>query len=155
MERQVDVCQMQPQLVAVIRQQAALAELPCVIPPLCGEVWQYARAAALPKPGRHVSVYHVEQQLLECGAEVTAPFAGNERVVCSQTPGGLAATTTHFGPYQLLPDVHAAVRAWCADNGHALAGVWWEIYGNWENDWNDNPAKIRTDVYYLLRPAAS
>jgi hypothetical protein len=25
-----------------------------------------------------------------------------------------------------------------------------EIYGHWENEWNADPSRIRTDVYYLL-----
>jgi hypothetical protein len=28
--------------------------------------------------------------------------------------------------------------------------VSWEVYGDWEDD----PAKLRTDIYFLLRPAA-
>ena len=40
-----------------------------------------------------------------------------------------------------------AVREWCAEQGHTLAGPNWEVYG----DWTDNPAELRTDVFYLLR----
>ena len=34
--------------------------------------------------------------------------------------------------------------------GRALAGPNWEIYGHWQEDWNEDPAKIRTEVFYLL-----
>jgi hypothetical protein len=33
-----------------------------------------------------------------------------------------------------------------------LAGPNWEIYGHWLDEWNNDPAKIRTDVFYLLQP---
>jgi effector-binding domain-containing protein len=60
------------------------------------------------------------------------------------------ATTVHFGPYQRLGDAHAAIRQWCAEQGHALMGTCWEIYGHWEEIWNSDPSKIRTDVFHLL-----
>jgi hypothetical protein len=31
-----------------------------------------------------------------------------------------------------------------------LAGPNWEVYGHWTDEWNSDPAKIRTDVFYLL-----
>ncbi|MDB5328046.1 MAG: Bacterial transcription activator, effector binding domain, partial [Phycisphaerales bacterium] len=36
-------------------------------------------------------------------------------------------------------------------HGHAMAGPNWELYGHWDQSWNDDPSKIRTDVYYLLK----
>ena len=59
------------------------------------------------------------------------------------------ATAAHYGPYSRLGDAHAAVRQWCAAQGHALVGPFWEIYGHW----TDDPAQLRTDVCYLLQPA--
>ena len=88
--------------------------------------------------------------IVEVGAEVAEPFTGNERVHCSQLPGGPVATTVHFGPYGHLGDAHAAIREWCARNGHRFSGTSWEIYGHWEESWNTDPAKIRTDVFHLL-----
>ena len=42
---------------------------------------------------------------------------------------------------------HDAVMAWCRQHGHETALPFWEIYG----DWDDDPAKLRTDVLYLLK----
>ena len=39
---------------------------------------------------------------------------------------------------------------WCRNNGYALTGPNWEIYGHWKDEWNSDPAKIATDVFYLL-----
>jgi hypothetical protein len=50
----------------------------------------------------------------------------------------------------LLGEAHRAIRDWCASEGHAAAGPNWEVYGHWIDQWNRDPSKIRTDVYYLL-----
>jgi hypothetical protein len=65
-------------------------------------------------------------------------------------PPGPVATTTHFGPYQFLHIAHQAIHQWCQDNGHMRAGPRWEIYGHWQDDWNNDPARICTEVVYLL-----
>jgi effector-binding domain-containing protein len=93
---------------------------------------------------------YLDAGLVEVGAEVSEPFAGNDRVHCSQLPAGRVATTTHFGPYPRLGDAHSEIRQWCADHGHSLAGICWEIYGHWNESWNTDPSKIRTDVFNLL-----
>jgi effector-binding domain-containing protein len=146
MDYVVHVEQVELQTTAVIRGRAVQAELSKVVPRLCGEVWAFLRAAGQPRPGRHLALYLDGDINLEVGVEVDQPFAGDGRVVGSATPAGLVATTAHFGPYHRLHEAHAAVLRWCAANGHALAGPSWEVYGHWDDD----PAKLRTDVYYLL-----
>lgn len=138
---------------AVIRSRVPQTELARFVPAACGEVWSFIRAAGLPKPGRHVAVYLDRHGTVEVGAEVTEPFTGNERVLCSQLPAGRVATTVHFGPYSGLVEAHAEIRQWCAAQGLQLADVSWEIYGHWDESWNSDPAKIRTDVFYLLADA--
>jgi effector-binding domain-containing protein len=135
---------------AVVRRRATRQQLPAVIPDACGTVWNVVRAKKIPGAGRHVAVYLDDQINLEVGVELEAPFAGYGEVVPSQTPAGTVATTTHFGPYQRLAGAHDAIHDWCTTHGHALAGPSWEIYGHWEDAWNADPSKIRTDVYYLL-----
>lgn len=126
-------------------------ELSRFVPAACGEVWSFIRSVGLPKPGRHVALYLDSQGSVEVGAEVSEPFAGNDRVHCSQLPAGRVATTVHYGPYQSLSDAHAEIRRWCVEHEHRLSGVSWEVYGHWEESWNANPSKIRTDVFHLLQ----
>jgi effector-binding domain-containing protein len=151
MEYQVHVEQVQSQPTAVIRCRARLDELSRVVPQCCGEVWNYARSAGLPRPGRHVAIYYDCEINLEVGAEMAQPFTGDGRVVCSSTPAGMVATAAHWGPYHRLGEAHGAILKWCGENGYALTGVNWEVYGHCHSD---DPAKLRTDVYYQLRPAA-
>jgi effector-binding domain-containing protein len=147
MEYQVAIKQVEPQLTAVVRRRAGLSELSQVIPQACGEVWAFFRSSGLPHPGRNLALYFDDQINLESGVEVDQPFASDKGVFCSSTPAGQVATTTHFGPYERLGEAHNAIRKWCADHGHALVGPNWEVYGHWVDD----PAKLRTDVYYLLQ----
>ena len=146
MEYKIEVQRVEAQTTAVVRRRASQHELVRVVPQACGEVWAFARAAGLPRPGRHLALYFDNEINLEVGVEVDQPFTGNDQVVCSSTPAGLVATTAHFGPYNRLGEAHDAICKWCAANGRVKAGPCWEVYGHWDDD----PAKLRTDVYYLL-----
>jgi effector-binding domain-containing protein len=150
MDYHVELREVAPQTIAVVRLRAKTEELSTVVPRACGEVWNFIRANSIPDPGRHVAVYLDKVINLEVGAEVGRPFAGNDKFVCSSTPTGLVATTVHMGPYHLLGQAYGAVEKWCKEHGHTPAGPVWEVYGHWDDD----PAKLRTDVFWLLRPAA-
>lgn len=140
--------QVPSRIIAVIRAQVRQQDLGRIVPAFCGEVWEYARAAKLSKPGRHVAVYLDGAITLECGVEVDAAFGGSARVVCSKTPAGPVATTTHVGGYHRLGEAHKAVLDWCTEQGVRPAGPSWEVYGHWV----EPPAEPRTDIYYLLAP---
>ena len=146
MEYQVEARRVGPQITAVVRTRASQQQLSQVVPQLCGEVWKFIQASGSLHGGRHVALYLDCDINLEVGAEVDQAFAGDGRVVCSQTPAGLVATTAHFGPYNRLGDAHDAIHKWCAAKGHTFAGPSWEVYGHW----TDDPALLRTDVFYLL-----
>jgi len=151
MPYQIEVKDSGPTYTAVIRSRVRAEELSKFVPAACGEVWSFARSAGLPKPGRHVALYLGDGQgSVEVGAEVSERFAGNDRVQCSQLPAGRVATAAHFGPYGRLGKAHAAIREWCAQHGHRVSSVSWEIYGHWQESWNTDPSKIRTDIFYLL-----
>ena len=135
---------------AVVRRRVAQQELSRVVPECCGTVWSVVRSQKIAGAGRHVAVYLDNQINLEVGVELDAPFAGHGEVVGSATPSGPVATTTHYGPYGLLHEAHEAIRRWCASKGRTFAGPNWEIYGHWKNEWNSDPTKIVTDVFYLL-----
>jgi effector-binding domain-containing protein len=151
MQYQVEIQSIQTRATAVVRLRAGIEELPVVIPRACGEVWNFGRANGLTGMGRHLALYLDDVMNIEVGVEIAQPFPGDDRVVCSSLPAGRVATTAHIGPYHLLGDAHSAVKKWCSANGHKLAGPSWEIYGHW----TDDPTKLRTDVYWLLRPAAA
>jgi effector-binding domain-containing protein len=135
---------------AVVRRRAASHELSKVVPEACGTVWSVLRANQVIGAGRHVAVYLDNQINLEVGVEMEAPFSSCGEVAASATPAGLVATTTHYGPYGQLRRAHAAIQQRCRSNGHKLAGPSWEIYGHWNDAWNNDPSMIVTDVFYLI-----
>jgi len=146
----VQVKQVESQTTAVVRSKAAQSELSRVVPAGCGVVWEYLRAAKAPRPGRNLALYWDGEIHLEAGVEVDQPFTGDGHVTCSSTPAGRVATAIHLGPYQRLGEAHAAILDWCVKHGHALAGPNWEVYGHW----TDDTARLRTDVFYLLKDEA-
>lgn len=146
----IELTHSEPIHTAVIRGCVRPEELAKFVPAACGEVWSFARSAGLPRPGRHLALYLDAKGSVEVGAEVSEPFAGNGRVHCSKLPSGWVATTVHLGPYGQLRNAHAAIHDWCAQQKHKLSGVSWELYGHWQESWNTDPSKIRTDIFYLL-----
>src|SRR5262245_28072113 len=151
MEYEVRLEQLGSHPLAVVRRRASSKELSKVVPDACGLVWSNLRAQKITGAGRHVAIYWDDKINLEVGVELDTSFAGIGEVVGSATPAGSVATSTHFGPYNQLHEAHTAVRQWCANRGYTLAGPSWEIYGHWIDEWNSDPSKIRTDVFYLLK----
>ena len=142
------------QPLAVVRRRATKQELGKVVPEACGAVWNVVRARQFKGAGRHVAVYLDDVFNLEVGVELESPFGGDGEVIGSSLPAGEVATTTHFGPYQRLGDAHDAIQQWCRSHGREAMLPCWEIYGHWIDEWNKDASKIRTDVYYLLKPTS-
>jgi len=109
---------------------------------LLSQAWDFVKKSGIKTDGQNVAIYRRDG--ISAGARVFEKFDGDE---CVSIPAGLAAMTIHMGPYELLGEAHGAVREWCLANGHVLEGTNWEIYGHHEDD----PARRRTDIYYLLR----
>jgi hypothetical protein len=122
-------------------------QLSKVIPDACGEVWAFIRAMNISHLGINVCVYLDLAMNLECGVLVAQHFGPSGNVICTATPGGQVATTIHLGPYNRLGEAHDAIQNWCRAQALVIAGPFWEVYDHW----NDDPAKLRTDVFYLLK----
>lgn len=150
MSYQIELARSEAIHTAVIRGHVRPQELAQFVPSACGEVWSFALSAKLPRPGRHLALYLDEHGSVEVGVEVSEPFVGNERVHCSRLPAGRVLTTVHFGPYPLLREAHAAIHRWCAEQKLQVPGISWEIYGHWQESWNSDSSKIRTDVFHLV-----
>ena len=156
MDYDVRVCEVTATPLAVARGFATRETLGRRIVELLDEVYRFQAQKNMHQAGLNVVVYRQAPEAgqslapggfpVEAGVQVEAPFPSAGTVVCAATPAGPVATTTHMGPYEGLPQAHAAVRQWCGDEGRALAGPRWEIYGHW----HDDPDQRRTDVYYLL-----
>ncbi len=146
----VEMVEMPATRLLVVKRRARASELSRVVPDGCGVVWNHVRQAGIKSAGRNVAVYRAcdsGELDVEVGVEIGADGVGAGEIVLSATPSGRAATVVHMGPYSLLMNANAAIREWCAANNHEIAGPSWKVYGHWSND----PAQVRTDVFYLLR----
>jgi len=141
--------------VAAVKEHMPIAAIPRRVGQQLSRVWEFLKShAVLRTDGHNVLIYHEDQaeqggksMPVEFGVQVVERFKGSGDVFCSATPAGTVATAVHVGPYDGLGAAHGAVRRWCAENHRVLAGRFWEIYG----DWNDDQSKLETEVLYLLR----
>jgi effector-binding domain-containing protein len=124
---------------------------------LLTEVWGFIKESGVSHTAINVVVYPCEPGggsspgdasfAIEAGVEVAGEVEGRGRVKATATPEGRAVTVAHLGPYDQMGGAHLAIRDWCLANGEEPAGTSWEVYGHW----SDDPAHLRTDVFYLLR----
>jgi len=115
------------------------------------QVYAAARAGHVQLDGQNIFIYRSatdDQLIVDFCVGVTAPFAAVGAVVPLETPHGVAAMTTHHGDYGRLGEANAAILDWCRAHERLRAGPSWEVYGHW----HDDPAQLRTEVYWLLQP---
>jgi effector-binding domain-containing protein len=144
----VQLEQASPRLLAAVRDTTSKQRLSADIRRLLDLVWPVIREQGVTF-GHNVVVYYPVTDgefAIEAGVEVGPEFAETAVVRRAETPAGPVATVAYFGEYSQMAAGYAALDRWCADNGRRRAGVNWEVYG----DWNDDPAKLRTDIYTLL-----
>ena len=149
----ISVQRVAPRLLAVVRERMALRDVPSRFRPCLDQVYAAAKGGSFVLDGQNVFVYRASPSGLvdvAFGVGVTGRCSPVGLVECSDVPGGIVATTTHWGDYGALGAAHDAVVTWCRAEGHTLAGVSWEVYGHW----SDDPATRRTDVCHLLQATA-
>lgn len=150
MEYKVEITEVSCHLLAAARQRTTFKKVSSEIRQLLDAPWAFIRKnPELRTDGHNVAMYWSARDggSIEVGVQIVKRFEDTDTVVCSATPAGRAAMTIHFGEYSDLGPAHDAVMNWCKQNGHELAGPFWEVYGDWEDD----PSKRRTDVFYLLK----
>src|SRR5215510_5163806 len=140
------------QLLAAVRRRVPIRDIGRTWKPALDLVWEFLRRHEdLRKGGHNCFLYHHpahrdEPMDIDFGVQVIRPFEGEGEVICTETPAGEVATTTHIGSYAGLGAAHDAVHSWRAASGRTFGGCSWEIYGDWTND----EAKLETQIVYLL-----
>jgi effector-binding domain-containing protein len=142
---------------AVVRGRANYRSIGAFIGQSLDGVYRFCKERGITSYGKNIAFYIDDPDRclfradegvpMEVGVILTEAFENSDLVVRSQTPAGTVASVVHIGPYQKLPEAHAAVRKWCQQNGRALAGPNWEIYDH-RCEGSDEP---RTEVIYLLK----
>ena len=147
MANEMKLVQVVAEPLLVVKGRVPLREFPEVVFPMMDRVWTFIRARELTGHGHNVWLYRspVGEQLdVEVGVQLATELPLDDGIDVSEVPAGLAAHTFLYGEYDQLPGVHSGLVTWCREQGHALSGVSWEVYG----DWDDDPAKRRTDIYH-------
>ncbi len=140
----VTISTVAPQWILANRAVAKQSDVSKTMLGLLGQGWDFVKRNGIKTDGQNVAVYRgaPDGVAIEAGPRLLEKVEGSVA-----TPSGLAASVIHMGPYEQLGQAHKAIVDWCASNGHVLEGPNWEVYGHHEDD----PAKRRTDVFYLLR----
>lgn len=130
-----------------IRTQAAIAELPTVIPQLMDEVFGWLGQQDIQPAGAPFIRYHVinmETKLdIEIGVPVPNPISGNGRTAAGTIPSGRYAALLYTGPYDGLMDANRVLIGWAEENG-----IQWD---NWDTPQGD--AFGGRFEFYLTDPA--
>lgn len=136
---------------AAIRAVTTQAKLSSDIIRLLNIVWPVLRDQPQVQTGHNVVIYYGGAGgvlTIDVGVEVRGAVVSSGDVQLTATPAGEVATTAHFGDYSEMGGAYDALDQWCAASGRVRAEIAWEVYGDWEED----PAKRRTDVFFLLEP---
>ncbi len=145
--------QAHPRALAAVRATTTRQQLGADIVRLLDLVWPVLREQGV-GTGHNVVVYHgggADGTLtIEAGVETLTAFSERGQVRAASTPPGAVATASHYGDYSQMAGAYAALEQWITANGRRAAGVTWEVYG----DWDEDPAKVRTDIYFLLESAS-
>ena len=143
---EVTVKDVPPRPTAVIAAETTWSEFPSLWGVLLGQVWACLRSGGINGGCPNVMLYLDDTPRVEVGVELTQPCVLTGPVVASKLPAGQAAFTVHCGSYRGLAAAHRAVHNWCEEQGFALAGPRWEIYGPHLSD----PSQLSTEIYWLL-----
>ena len=144
---EVIVEQVEARDVAAVEASATAETLADTIYRCLDQVWTVLREQDA-KTDHNIVIYRDALRTIEVGVEVLGPFTPSGDVGAVTTPAGEVATTAHWGEYKALHRAYAALEAWCVEHDRTMTGAW-EVYG----DWDDDPAKLRTDVFFQLAPA--
>ena len=137
-----------PRPLAAIRATTTRRQLGSDIIRMLDMVWPVLREQRV-RTGHNVVVYYGgtgHGLTVDVGVEAFTDFTGRGEIRRTSTPSGDVVTAAYYGEYSNMAPAYAALEQWCQDHGRRPAGVSWEVYG----DWADDPAKRRTDVYFLL-----
>lgn len=140
------------QPLAAVRRRVRIGDVGRGWKPALDLVWEFlSRHEGLRTDGHNCFLYHhpahdETEMVVYFGVQVIRPFQDTDEVVCTETPAGEVAMTTHIGSYGKLCFAHEAINSWRASTGRAFGASSWEIYG----DWTDDEAKLETQVVYLL-----
>ena len=153
MKPEIRTTQLEAQPIMGIRATVSMQDIGNAMGPLFGEVHGYVLRNGGKPAGMPLALYHsipAETVDLECAIPVESPLPGAGRVHAGELPAGTAATVTHVGPYDNLPQTWAALTEWMQSQGLQAAGAPWESYVT-DPGAEPDQSKWRTDIFFPVR----
>ena len=133
METEVELREVSQQYLAAVREHTTSQNLATKIRELLTEnaVYTFLNDAGIKEHSHNVFVFWDDDEglVIEVAVQVFAPFVGDDRVICSSTPQGKAATLLHIGrlraAWQDARGYHWLVSSKPpCDDGLALGSLW-------------------------------
>lgn len=147
MSYQVEIQMLPTHATAVVEGRMPVAAIPAWLPRVYQEIVTYLTSVGVGPAGPPFARYTFQDDFVtvQAGFPVAQAVAGEGRVAPSSLPGGPAAVTTHYGPYEGLTAAYDAVEIWLKENGREGSGPPWEVYYT-DPQAEPDPAGWRTDV---------
>jgi AraC family transcriptional regulator len=139
-----------PQPVLVVRRRVKPSEIAATLAAEFHRIFLHAQKTGAAIAGQPLTRYlewGPGLVTIEPGLPITAPVSGEGDITADTLPGGLAATTTHVGPYDKLTEAHAALQIWIEAQGFVSRGAPWEIYVTDPGDYPD-PKDWKTEIFW-------
>src|SRR5262245_34706725 len=132
MDYDVVIKRVNSQPLAAVQRRVRIEEIGRAWKPALDLVWEFLRRQeGLRTDGHNCFLYHhpasrEEPMVIDFGVQVVRPFQDAEEVVCTETPAGEVAMTTHIGSYGQLKAAHEAIHSWRMRTGRSFGGHSWE-----------------------------
>jgi effector-binding domain-containing protein len=159
-ENQVEVQQLEPQQVVLIRGTVPVAQLGETMGHRTQALSAYLQQSGVRTSGPPFVRYHTfgdTEADFEFGIPVTEPAKGDGPVTSGELPGGAAATTWHIGAHDKLGEAYGRINTWLTEQGRESSGPAVEVY-YWLNivqgiDPSDfaDPASWRTQLIQPIK----
>jgi effector-binding domain-containing protein len=149
---EVQIHQLHPREIAIVRVDVPPAQLPEAIGEAIGEIEARMTEAGVEVAGPPFARYLDLGPLrivAEIGCPVWRPAPHVGRVYPGRLGGGRAASIVHVGPYDGLAATYERLQRWLDEGGAHGTGPMWEVY------WSDpvaepDPATWRTEILIPL-----
>lgn len=145
-----------PQRLVAMRVRCEPGSVGAAIAHCLEQVWERLNRLEDVTVGPAIVRYHGvtdDEVEFEAGFPVLQEVPATEDIRVDEMPGGPAATTLHWGPYEGLPEAHAALRTWMEEHGLAPAGLVYEVYWVDQNAAADR-SELRTEVVWPVERQA-
>lgn len=104
-----------------IQRKVKMSDIPSVLPPLIGDVFQWMAAHNVVEAGpcffRYLRYDNDDQLLVDVGVPTQTKEAGEGEIISGSFPAAKYVTVRYTGDYKELCHVHMGLESWMKENG--------------------------------------